>query len=143
MEKIVSQFVIIPKGSKANQNIYFNNDPEVNDNTLIGLQLVHRPNEVSAASKYYNQSLNFNLTGGGLVSPFFISLCDKNGDILHKDLVPFAFIVDQNAGKIFKNFYNKIDLSRSYIRFSTDPYPIIGQPQAGVLFNWIIKTDQP
>lgn len=139
MERTISSVIQIPTTGEPNQKLFFDQDPLVSGAILIGLQIVDRITDTSNNFKYYNQLLSFPTAGGVKSSPFFITLCNYKGEELHKNLIPHTFITSRNSGKIFKKFYNNIDLGRSYIQFNQNPYIIFPATQRAVIFNFIVK----
>lgn len=140
MERTISSIIQIPVNAEPNQKLYFDQDPSISGAILIGLQISDRITDTSNLFKYYNQLLSFPAGGGAKSSPFFITLCNYKGEELHKNLIPHTFITSRNNGKIFKKFYNNIDLKRSYIQFNQNPYIIFPATQRALIFNFIVKV---
>lgn len=151
MIKTISEFLIIPLDTKASQKIYFKNNPEISNAILKGLQIPisylevgrYKPPMFIWTPFYYGTEIvdfTGGVTGSGYNS-FFLTLVNYKGEEVHKNLCLASFYAATRAGKIFNHFYNQIDLSKSYIQCSGQPYELTPPLKAGgVLFNFIIKT---
>lgn len=149
MIKVQSEFLIIPIDTQPSQKIYFNNNPVITNNILVGLQIPTAYIEIGRYKPpfqiwkpFYEQVEIGDFTGAiSGFNSFFLTLVDHKGEEVHKNLNLFTFYAGLNNGKIFKNFYNKIDLKKSYIQCSGAPYDISPPltPQ-GIIFDFIIET---
>lgn len=149
MIKVKSEFLIIPTDTQPSQKIYFKDNPVITNSILIGLQIPVAFLELGRYQPPFNIRVPFyeNVEIGdftGSISgynSFFLTLVNHKGEEVHKNLNLFTFYVGINKGKIFNHFYNDIDLKKSYIQCSGDPYnsnpPI--EP-IGILFDFIIDT---
>lgn len=152
MIKIVSQFLIVPTTAQPSEKIFFRNDPLLMSNIFVGLEIPQSRVELGVQPDppiipdgkpvYYNNFVaDFSNTATDNLNTFFLTLVDKKGEEVHKNLCLSSFYVAGNSGKTRKIFYNQIDLSKSYIQCAGLPYlPPTPAENYGVLFNFIIKT---
>lgn len=148
MIKIVSEFLIIPIGTKPSEKIYFNQNPEISDNVLIGINIPFAPN-----SFFYENVIIQDWTATAMFgdyNPFFITLVNKKGEEVHKNLCLSTLMTSKRVNvtglnlpqkeDYFLKFNNTIDLKKCYIQCSDSPYVAIPSQDEGILVNFIIKT---
>lgn len=149
MIKIVSEFLIIPIGTKPSEKIYFNNNPEISNSKLIGINIPFALNTF-----YYERVLIQDWTATAMLgdyNPFFITLVNKKGEEVHKNLCLSTFMTSKRIYGVtglnlplkedyFLKFDNKIELNKCYLQCSDSPYVAIPPQDEGILVNFIIKT---
>lgn len=152
MYKVVSQLLIIPTSAQPSEKIYFKQEPLIYDNILVGLQIPQSrvdlgvepdpPTIPDGKGQYENVLIgDFSNSATDNLNTFFLTLCDKQGNEVHKNLSLYTFYAAQNNGIIRNFFYNDIDLKKSYIQCAGVPYlPPVPSQDYGVLFDFIIKT---
>ena len=155
MIRVIQQGLTIPLDANPSQKIYLENEPIVDDNILVGLQIPQSFVDVGyydnpldfAIPTFDNQQVNsFTQTqpvfvSGAQTNTLFLTLCDKNGNELFKNLSLSTFYVQQNRGLIRDFFYNKIDTKKSYVQCGGKPYilPPSNNKPFVLLFNFIVK----
>jgi hypothetical protein len=151
MYRVVSQLLIIPTSAQPSEKIYFKNEPLVNDNILIGLQIPQSrvdlgvppdpPTITDGKGQYENVLIgDFSNFATDNLNTFFLTLCDKAGNEVHKNLCLYTFYAAGNNGQIRKFFYNDIDLKKSYVQCAGVPYlPPVPANDYGVIFDFIVK----
>lgn len=151
MYRVVSQLLVIPTSAEPSQKIYFKNEPLIYDNILIGLQIpISRvelgvepdpPTITDGKGKYENVLIgDFSNSATDNLNTFFLTLCDKQGNEVHKNLSLYTFYAARNNGQIRKFFFNDIDLKKSYVQCAGLPYlPPAPSTDYGVIFDFIIK----
>lgn len=152
MIKYVSQLVIIPISSQPSEKIYFEQDPTVSNNILIGLQIPQSrvdlgvppdPPIIPDGKPIYENVLigDFSNETTDNLNTFFITLVNYKGEEVHKNLCITSFYSAANNGIIRKDFYNQIDLKKSYIQCAGVPYlPPTPSTNYGIIINFIVKT---
>lgn len=149
MIKTISEFLIIPLDLKPSEKVYFKDNPRISNAILKGLQIPVAFNEVGRYKPplqiwrpFYERVEIGDFTGSiSGYNSFFLTLCNWKGEEIYKNLCLSSFYAVYNKGKIFNHFYNQIDLSKSFIQCSDEPYA--GSPPAeanGIIFDFIIKT---
>lgn len=131
--KKVQQIKLILKGTaQINARVYFAPDPVINMAILKGISMPKVGTDISA--NFYDNGAtplpdaNF--------ADFFITLCNYKGEEVHKNLIPYTLQPTNNNGIIRNDFYNNIDLSKSYVTFTKQ----VVTNNTFVLFNFHLKT---
>jgi len=151
MIKTISEFLIIPLSAKPSEKIYFKDNPRISNAILKGLQIPISFIEVGRYkppfqiwTPFYETVEITDFTGsviGSGYNSFFLTLVNHKGEEVYKNLCLATFYVQLNKGKIFNHFYNQIDLKKSYIQCSEEPYGATPPTEpGGILFDFIIKT---
>jgi hypothetical protein len=139
----------LPLTLKPSEKVYFKDNPRISNAILKGLQIPvsfveigrYKPPTQIWRPYYYGTEIgDFTGSISGFNS-FFLTLCNWKGEEIYKNLCLSTFYVANNKGKIFNHFYNQIDLSKSYIQCSSDPYGISPPTEPnGIIFDFIVKT---
>lgn len=155
MIRVIQQGLTIPLDAQPSQKIYLENEPIVDNNILIGLQIPESFRDIgfyddpsnNAIPFFENQQVNSfvqttpTFITGAQTNTLFLTLVDKNGNEIFKNLSLSTFFVGQNNGQIREFFYNKIDTKKSYVQCGGKPYilPPSNNKPFVLLFNFIVK----
>lgn len=117
MQRIINTQILTFAGTIINnKKYYFNNDPQINAGYFNGLII---PNFKDLSPTFsYNNGIFVPVSYADFLSSF-ITLVDKDRNLII-DSLPFStFSVFTNNGKLNAKFWSKIALEKSYIKFTT------------------------
>jgi len=116
MQRIIQTQVLTFSGTIINnKKYYFNNDPKINAGYFNGL-IIPNKNDLNQYFSY-NNGIFIPLSISDYMCSF-ITLVDKDRNLI-VDSLPFsAFSVPTNKGKLNAKFWSKIALEKSYIKFT-------------------------
>lgn len=120
--KIVDNIFLISGTAVIGKKYFFTPDPEINNSILGGLTWY---SETAIDSSFYIGYPGFTPISNGNSKVTFITLCDKKGVEIHKDLPLYTLAPEKNNGIVRENFFNSdIDISKSYVKFRDTAAPI-------------------
>ena len=130
--KLVDNIFLISGTAVVGVKYQFMPDPEINNARIAGL-IWYTQTALDSGFKFGFPNYTPITNGNSKVA--FVSLCNKNGRELHKDIPLYTLAPDKNNG-IIREFFNNddIDLTRSYVRFGDTATPITN---SFILFTFV------
>lgn len=116
MQRIINTQILTFAGTIINKKkYYFNNDPQINAGYFNGLII---PDKFDLSQTYsYNNGIFVPVDYADYTSSF-ITLVDKDRNLIIDSLPLSTFSVKFNNGKLNAKFWSKIALEKSYIKFT-------------------------
>ena len=136
MQRIINtQILTFANTIVKNNKYYFNNDPQINAGYFNGL-IIPFPNNKELSATYNYNNVQFVPLSEADYKSSFITLVDKDRNLIINSLPFGTFNTLFNLGKLNAKFWSKISLEKSYIKFTNS-----GSNNFFINFSFIITKN--